>query len=104
MSDNGTPFTSAKFQEFVSRNAIRHVLTSPYHPASNGLADRAVQTFKSAMRKMATGPLEGRIAKFLFDQHVTPTTTTGNVPAELLPARRPRSLLDVVRPDLSKTV
>ena len=104
VSDNGTPFTSADFQEFVTRNAIRHVLTSPYHPASNGLAERAVQTFKSAMRKMSTGSLETRLAKFLFHQHLTPHTTTGNAPAELLLGRRPRSLLDVVRPDLSKTV
>ena len=29
VSDNGTPFTSAEFQEFVSRNAIHHVQTSP---------------------------------------------------------------------------
>ena len=103
-SDNGTPFTSAEFQEFVSRNAICHVLSSPYHPASNGLAEKAVQTFKSAMRKMATGPIETRIAKFLFHQHLMPTTITGNAPAELLLGRRPHSLLDVVRPDLSKTV
>ena len=104
VSDNGTPFTRAEFQEFVSNNAICHVLTSSYHPASNGLAERTVQTFKSAMRKMATGPLETRIAKFLFHQHPTPTTTRGNAPAELLIGRRPRSLLDVMRPDLSYTV
>ena len=104
VSDNGTPFTSAEFQEFVSNNAICHVLTSPYHPASNELAERTVQTFKSARRKMATGPLETRIAKLLFHQHPTPTTTRDNAPAELLVGRRPSSLLDVMRPDLSYTV
>ena len=84
VSDNGTSFTSAEFQEFVSSNAIRHVLTSPYYPASKRLTEKAVQTFKSAMRKMSTGPLESWIARFLFPPHLTPTTTTGNAPAELL--------------------
>ena len=54
VSDNGMPITSAEFQEFVSRNATHHVLTLLYHPASNELAERAIQSFKSAMKKMAT--------------------------------------------------
>ena len=78
VSDNVTRFTSAEFQAFVSRNAIRHVLISPYHPASNGLTKRAVQSFKSAMRMMTTGTIETCIAKFLFHQHLTPHTSTGN--------------------------
>ena len=53
---------------------------------------------------MSTGPIETRIARFLFNQRLTPATTTGIALAELLLGRRPSSLLDVVRPDLSKTV
>ena len=104
VSDNGSVFNSAEFQEFTSQNAIHQVFVSPYHPSSNGLAERAVQSFKSAMRKTSEGSLETRIAKFLFHQRLTPHTSTGNSLAELLMGRRPRSLLDVVRPDLSKTV
>ena len=104
VSDNGTLFISAELQEFVSRNAISHVLTSLYYPASNGLAERAVQTFKSAMKKMSTGPIETRIARLLFNQHLTPATATGNAPAKPLLGQRPCSLLDAVRLDLSKTI
>ena len=62
VSDNGSIFTSTKFQEFTNRNAIRHVTTAPYHPSSNGLAERAVQTFKAAMKKVTSGPMETRVS------------------------------------------
>ena len=44
-------FTSDKFKEFTTHNGIRHITSAPYHPATNGLAERAVQTLKSALKK-----------------------------------------------------
>ena len=46
VTDNGTYFTSNEFQEFEQCNSIRHVCIVPYHPLSNGLAERAVQTYQ----------------------------------------------------------
>ena len=65
VSDNGQCFVSAEF-EFLSCNGIKHLRSAPYHPASNGLAERAVQIFKRGMKKMKAGGLTDRIARVLF--------------------------------------
>ncbi|KAL5517714.1 hypothetical protein EMCRGX_G003317 [Ephydatia muelleri] len=96
VSDNGSAFTSAQFQTFVKLNGFRHVKSAPYHPASNGLAERAVQTVKEALK--TTGDLETRLARFFFQYRLIPHSTTGQPPAELLMGRHPRSHLDFLFP------
>ena len=56
--------------------------------------------FKDSVSKLE-GPMEVRLSKFLFKYRVTPHTTTGISPAELLMGRRLRTHLDLLYPDIS---
>ena len=102
VSDNAANFTSDEFEQFLKKNGVKHVRTPPYHPSSNGLAERAVQTFKEGMRKMTDGSLETKLSRFLFKYRMTPQSTTGVSPAELIFGRRLRSHLDNIRPDIDR--
>ena len=96
VTDNGLVFTSPEFGNFTHRNAIRHVTMEAYHPSSNGLAERPVQTFISAMKRVTSGPLETRVAKFLFHYRLMPRSSTGCSPAKLPLGQCPRSLVDAL--------
>jgi transposase InsO family protein len=52
VSDNGSQFSSDEFATYMKRNGIKHFKSAPYHPATNGLAERFIQTFKNSMRAM----------------------------------------------------
>ena len=103
VSDNGAQFVSEEFQAFVKSNGIRHITSAPYHPATNGLAETAVQTFKQALRSMhqSSKPVKEKLAKFLIAYRNTPHSTTGATPAQLLLGRPLRTRLDLVKPNLN---
>ena len=61
-----------ELQQFVQLNGIRLITTAPYHPASNGLAERAMQTLKVELKKMTTGTPDGQLVRFLFQYCLTP--------------------------------
>ena len=97
VTDNGPGFVSEEFEAYLKVNGIQHAKTSPYHPASNGLVEQCVQTFKRAMKKMS-GSLQSRLSRFLLYYRITPHTSTGRLPAELLMGRTLRSRLDLLLP------
>ena len=102
--DNATVFMSEEFGDFLKRNGVHHIRTPPYHPASNGLVERAVQTFKQGMKQGKDGTLNMRLSRFLLRYRITPHSSTGSSPAELMMGRKLRTQLDLMHPDPRKKV
>ena len=104
VSDNRSVFTSDEFAQLVKQNGIEHIKTSPYHPASNNLAERSVETFKMGLKRITEGSLQSRLNKFLFQHRLTLQTTTGLSPAELMFGRTLRSQLDLLMQSVAARV
>ncbi|GFO04108.1 Pol polyprotein [Plakobranchus ocellatus] len=102
VSDNGPPFSSEEFESFLKTNGIRHVTSQPYQPATNGSAERLVQTFKQRLKSANPGLTQSqKISKILLQLRTTPHAMTGKSPDELLYKRKLRIRLDLIRPCLT---
>lgn len=103
VSDNGTQFTSELFQSFCKSMCISHIRSPPYHPQSNGLAERFVDTFKRALLKaQGEGTTEEIIQAFLLNYRTTPHPALENnlSPAEALMGRKLRTTWSALRPEV----
>ena len=87
-------------------NRIKHIKCSPYHPSSNGQAERFVRTFKQAIRagERESLPLDQRLQNFLLMYRVTPHATTGVSPCKLFLGRDLRTRLHMLEPQLGTKV
>jgi transposase InsO family protein len=81
VSDNGPQYISGAFVTFCKYYGIKNSFTNPYHPRSNGLAERAVQSVKHAVAKLTHKgvKLPEAVRRFLMSYRSTPTTVTGDV-------------------------
>ena len=105
VSDNGTQFTDREFQDFLHKNGISHFRIAPHHPASNGEAERFVQTLKRAIAKAKStddAALNLHLNQFLLAYRRSPHSVTGQSPAEVLFGRPIRSKMDLMHPDLGE--
>lgn len=97
VSDNGT----AEFSEFNKKNSIQHLRSPPFHPQSNGQAERFVDMFKRALLKLkGEGSTQEIIDIFLSSYRATPNPNCPNVksPAEALMNRKIRLPIDIICP------
>jgi transposase InsO family protein len=101
VSDNGTQFKSAQFRQFCESLGIEHITTAPFHPQSNGQAERFVGTFKAALRKIQKGEkVQEAMSIFLRCYRSTPNPNCpdGKSPAEVMLGRKMRTKLDLLLP------
>ena len=106
VTDNGPQFTSNKFSVFMKSNGVKHIKCSPYHPSSNGAAERFVQTVKRSIKaaEQQGKSVSQRICEFLLSYRNTPHVTTKEMPSMLFLKRQLRTRLDLLRPDIQATV
>ncbi|CAK1590029.1 unnamed protein product [Parnassius mnemosyne] len=106
VSDNGPPFTSLEFKQFLENNGIQHTFSAPYHPSSNGAAENAVKTCKKVVKKALSQNLDVDTAllRFLLVYRNTEHCTTGESPAKLLQGRSLRMRLDCLKPERADRV
>lgn len=83
-------------------NGIAHLKTAPFHPQSNGQAERFVDTFKRSLKKISAGgeTLDEAIDTFLLCYRSTPCRSApdGKSPAEHIFGRPVRTSLELLRP------
>lgn len=100
VSDNGVQFTSKQFRKFCEINYVKQIWTAPYHPQSNGQAERMVQTFKRALRIAIAEKTEGSIMQklqtFLMAYRRAPLGG-GESPSQRMFGRTLRSRVDLLK-------
>ena len=68
LSDNGPGYVSRAFRDYLGMVGIKHILTAPFHPQTNGKLERYHQTLKRDVNQVPyelPSDLEAAIAAFV---------------------------------------
>ena len=100
VSDNSPQFKSDEFKKFLSENGITHLTTAPYFPATNGQAERIVQTIKKALAaaKGESESVQLKLSRFLLAYRNAPYALFNESPAMLFLKRCLKTRLDLIQP------
>ena len=101
MSDQGTEFTGDMIAALCKLLGIEKIRTTPYHPQSNGSAERVHQTLQRMIGKLDPGkhrkwPLH--IGSVLIAYNATRSQVTRYSPYYLMYRRRPQLPVDLLFP------
>lgn len=103
VSDNGPQFISQEFGRFLEANGVQHIRSATYHPSTNGLAERFVQSMKNILKaSQGEGSLHQRLNNFLLSYRNVSHSTTKATPSTPLMKRQLRTNLDLLKPPKTK--
>ena len=69
VSDNGPSYASKDFRELMQQKGVNHILVSPHHPQSNGMAEKYVGIVKQLFLKAREEGKEPADAYMPIDPH-----------------------------------
>ena len=94
VTDNAPEFVSKELNDFCRNNAITKMESPPYHPQSNGPAERGVQTIKKGMKawSLDTSHLSFKdyMKRLLLHHRACCQRLDGRTPAEIVYSRKIR--------------
>lgn len=104
VTDGGPPFNSDIFAKFFRNQGIVVLKSPPYHPESNGQAERMVRLIKDVFKKFVIDPeirklnTEEQLSYFLINYRNICLKTDGKSPAEKMLSYKPKVLIDLINP------
>jgi hypothetical protein len=86
LTDNGPEFTSGEFEGYLTELGIKHQLTTPYSPQSNGGVERVNRTIQSFLKNLVSDGQEWdvHLPKFLSVYNNTLHCEIGTSPSAFL--------------------
>jgi transposase InsO family protein len=93
LSDNGSGYISKAFRDYLRLVGIRHILSAPFHPQTNGKVERYQQSLKKEVNQLPyelPSELERAIAAFVeyYNYHRYHKALGDVTPADVLNGRR----------------